>query len=205
MKTEFAAIPDDPALRLVWPTGNHLLVERPGSFFARTRANPDYGKPGWTRDCGRRFHAGVDIAPARPIATAQTTRVLFTDCTTGTDYESKEPVWRVDEEVFAVCDGVVVEVNRDPAQSTLGAFVVVRHMWPTLGRPFFSLYAHLAEMYVAHEDRVDAGTRVGQMGQSSSSADARNWMAIAPHLHLEFHNETGSPYDPVQMLQRYLK
>lgn len=205
MKTNFTAIPDDPALRLHWPTGNHHLLDRPELFFARTRANPDYGKPGWTRDCGRRFHRGVDIAPVRPIATGRTTRVMFSDCASGAEYESEEPVWDVHEDVFAVCDGLVVEVQEDPAKSTLGAHVVLKHAWPTPGGTFFSLYAHLAVLHVSIHNRIQAGQRIGIMGQTSSSADARNWMAIAPHLHLEFHDAHGNPYDPVLMLQRYVR
>jgi hypothetical protein len=42
------------------------------------------------------------------------------------------------------------------------------------------------------------------MGQTSRSADARNWLAIAPHLHFEARNESGQNYDPVEFLRRFL-
>jgi len=69
---------------------------------------------------------------------------------------------------------------------------------------FYSLYAHLRSLYVSTGQCVRAGDIIGRMGQTSSSADARNWMAIAPHLHLEIHNGEGHPVDPVEMLKRYL-
>jgi murein DD-endopeptidase MepM/ murein hydrolase activator NlpD len=42
------------------------------------------------------------------------------------------------------------------------------------------------------------------MGQTSRSADARNWMAIAPHLHFEVRDADGHAYDPVEFLKRFL-
>src|SRR5262245_43255478 len=56
----FVSLPEQEHLELAWPTVNHFLRSAPDKFFARTRVNSDYGKPGWTRDCGRRAHFGCD-------------------------------------------------------------------------------------------------------------------------------------------------
>ena len=47
------------------------------------------------------------------------------------------------------------------------------------------------------------GDRLGRMGQTSRSADARNWMLVAPHLHFEVRDAAGKAYDPVEFLHRF--
>ena len=202
--TSFVPWPAGETLPLAWPTGNRLLFEAPDRYFARTRANPDYGKPGWTRDCGHRFHRGCDIAPLNVRPTGATTTVQFTDCATGREYPSEEPVLIPTDEVFAVADGEVEEINRDEAASLFGCYVVLRHRWPRCGDSFFTLYAHLSAYRPDLPARVPAGRRVGYLGQTSSSADARNWMAIAPHLHFEVWNAWGESHDPALFLETFL-
>jgi murein DD-endopeptidase MepM/ murein hydrolase activator NlpD len=191
--TEFVPLPDGEHIQIAWPTPNHFLFEAPEKFFARTRVNPDYGKPGWTRDCGKRFHRGCDIAPVNVTATGNTTTVIFTDCATGKDFESVEPTFVPHDEVFHVFGGEVVEVVEDESQSDLGKHVVIEHRWPGSGQKFFTLYAHLAK-----------ATGGLQMGQTSRSPDARNWMAIAPHLHFEVRDAAGNNYNPVEFLEKFL-
>src|SRR5579859_4007258 len=180
---QFAALPSEETLRIAWPTPNHSLLDEPERFFARTRANADYGKPGWTRDCGKRFHRGCDIAPVNVSATGKSTRVAFTDCATSTEFESEEPTFVPLDEVFCVLDGFVQEIVTDESVSDFGKHIVVAHQWPRTGKTFFTLYAHLSEISV--RGPIRKAQRIGTMGQSSRSADARNWMAIAPHLHFE--------------------
>jgi murein DD-endopeptidase MepM/ murein hydrolase activator NlpD len=194
---QFIPLPSDETIRIVWPTPNHWLFDAPERFFARTRVNPDYGRPGWTRDCGKRFHRGCDIAPVNITATGKTTRVIFTDCATGKDFESDEPTFVPYDEVFCVYQGTPREVVEDEAASDFGKHVVIEHVWPG-GERFFTLYAHLAEVNLT-------GQKIGKMGQTSRSADARNWLAIAPHLHFEVRNAAGQPYDPVEFLRRFLR
>jgi len=202
--------------------------------------NADYGKPGFTRDCGKRFHRGCDIAPVKVTATGETTRVIFTDCATGADYESEEPTFVPLDEVFYVFDGRVAEVVEDENVSDFGKHVVIEHVWPGSGEKFFTLYAHLAEIVrptekadknlgdcrgdtasgVSSELRLRPmerrgretaaehkrrGERIGKMGQTARSADARNWMAIAPHLHFEVRDAEGRAYDPVEFLRRFVR
>jgi murein DD-endopeptidase MepM/ murein hydrolase activator NlpD len=205
MTDQFLTLPDDERLRIAWPTANHFLCEAPEKFFARTRVNPDYGKPGWTRDCGKRFHRGCDIAPVKVTATGRATRVIFTDCSTNKDFESEEPTFVPHDDVFCVFDGIVAEVIAEESVSDFGKHVVIEHVWPHSSTKFFTLYGHLSEVSTSPvSSRILQGAKVGQMGQTSRSADARNWMAIAPHLHFEVRDADGRSYDPVEFLKRFL-
>ncbi|HVM60684.1 MAG TPA: M23 family metallopeptidase [Verrucomicrobiae bacterium] len=204
MSSKFLPLPEDERVRITWPTPNHFLFDAPEKFFARTRVNSDYGKPGWTRDCGKRFHRGCDIAPVNVIATGRTARVVFTDCATNTDFESDEPTFIPHDDVFCVCDGVIHEAVTDESASDFGKHVVIEHVWPGGGGKFFTLYGHLAEVEAEIGQSVKGGQRIGKMGQTSRSADARNWMAIAPHLHFEVRDANGSSYDPLEFLRRFL-
>jgi murein DD-endopeptidase MepM/ murein hydrolase activator NlpD len=198
VSNQFVPLPEGEPLRIAWPTPNRALFDAPERFFARTRVNADYGKPGWTRDCGKRFHRGCDIAPVNVTATGKTTRVIFTDCATGKDFESEEPTFVPHDEVFCVFAGKVAESVKDENASDFGKHVIIEHHWPGSGEKFFTLYAHLAEINVT-------GQRIGKMGQTSRSADARNWLAIAPHLHFEVRNAAGESYDPVEFLRRFVR
>jgi len=214
----FLPLPSDATLRIEWPTPNHFLLEAPEKFFARTRVNADYGKPGFTRDCGKRFHWGCDIAPVNVTATGRTTRVIFTDCATGVDFESEEPTFVPQDDVFCVFEGRVAEVVEDESVSDFGKHVVIEHVWPRSGEKFFTVYGHLAEI-ASQNLSTQAGTPVpprayevlrgqliGKMGQTGRSADARNWMSIAPHLHFEVRDVSlnGRAYEPVEFLKRFL-
>ena len=191
----FVPLPSNESLRVVWPT--------PGRAFARTRVNPDYGKPGWTRDCGRRFHRGCDIAAVQFAPTGQTTVVEFTDCATGQDFPSTEPTFVPHDPVCCVYDGEVIEAVTDEMASDFGRHVVIAHRWPVSGAKFYTLYGHLAEVVVSPQLSVVSGQRLGIMGQTSRSADARNWMLIAPHLHFEVRDADGQAYDPAEFLRRF--
>jgi murein DD-endopeptidase MepM/ murein hydrolase activator NlpD len=201
----FVTLPSDERLPIAWPTPNHALFDVPEMFFARTRINPDYGKPGFTRDCHKRFHRGCDIAPVSVTATGKTTRVMFTDCATGQDFESEEPSFVPHDGVFCVCNGTVHQIVGDENASDFGKHIVVKHAWPRSTATFFTLYAHLAEIIVTPHVALVAGQRIGRMGQTSRSADARNWMAIAPHLHFEVRDAQGYSYDPVEFFRAYLR
>ena len=215
----FVALPSEEPIQIAWPTPNRLLLDTPERFYARTRVNADYGKPGWTRDCRKRFHRGCDIAPVDVTATGRTTRVIFTDCATNADFESEEPTFVPQDEVFCVFDGRVAEVVEDENASDFGRHIVIEHVWPRSGEKFFTLYAHLAEIAgdfteidgrTATTERgppkaaVARGQRIGRMGQTARSADARNWMSIAPHLHFEVRDAGGRAYEPVEFLRRFL-
>ena len=200
----FVPLPAAEQIRITWPTPNQHLFIAPGKFFAHTRSNPDFGKPGWTRDCGRRFHRGCDIAPGEVTPTGQTTRVIFTDCATGQDFASDEPTLIPRDEVFCVYPGQIVEAVTDETTSDFGRHVVVEHRWPATGGKFYTLYGHLAQIAVTNHQSQITGHPLGRMGQTSRIPDARNWMAIAPHLHFEVRDAAGNAYDPVEFLKRFL-
>lgn len=200
----FVALPGAVSPFLAWPSDNRTLFTDPSRFVARTRANPDYGRPGFTRDCGRRFHRGLDIAPARVEPDGRLHRVVFSDCARGTEYPSDEPGWIPRDRLYAMTDGVVAERHDDADTSTLGRHLILRHRWPGTNAAFYSLYAHLETSVVAEGATVTAGQAIGTMGMTSSSADARTWMAIAPHLHLELFDADGRSYDPERFLRALL-
>ena len=107
--------------------------------------------------------------------------------------------------MFCVFDGIIAEVVADESVSDFGKHVVIEHAWPRSGAKFLTLYAHLSEVSALpyHQEFCKA-PRIGRMGQTSRSADARNWMAIAPHLHFEVRDADGRSYDPVEFLKRFL-
>ena len=199
----FVPLPSDEPLRIGWPTPNRTLAADPDRFFARTRVNPEFGKPGWTRDCGRRFHRGCDIAPVSVSPTGQTAKVVFTDCATGRDFESEEPTFVPHDDVFSVFAGTVHELVDDESASDFGKHVVIAHTWPRSGETFFTLYGHLSEILISDPSPLTAGCLLGRMGRTSRSADARNWLAVAPHLHFEVRNAAGQSYDPAEFLRRF--
>jgi murein DD-endopeptidase MepM/ murein hydrolase activator NlpD len=201
---QFLPLPSDETLRIAWPTPNRFLFDEPEKYSARTRVNPDYGKPGFTRDCGKRFHRGCDIAPVKFTATGKTTRVMFTDCATGRDFESDEPTFVPHDDVFCVFNGSVVEIVNDENASDFGKHIVVEHAWPRSDEKFLTLYAHLSEVTANPRAQVAHHQLLGRMGQTSRSGDARNWMAVAPHLHFEVRDLDGRNYDPVEFLRRFL-
>ena len=199
----FVPLPAQESIDSAWPTPNHSLRTTPDLFFAKTRANPDFGKPGWTRNCGKRFHRGCDISPVRKTATGETTFVNFSDCLRKTEYRSEEPTYVPHDEVFAVLDGVVDEAVLDEKESDFGLHVVLMHYWPNTRQPFYTLYGHLAEVEVEAGRPVKRGEKIGVMGQTSKIADAKNWLSIVPHLHFEVWDENKKPYNPEIFLNRY--
>ena len=202
--TTFLSPPSEEGCPWHWPTLRTDLHTAPDRYTARTLWNPLYGLPGWTRDCGRRFHHGCDIAAWETRPTGQIIDVVMTDCRNGTDIPISVPgVFPVDS-VAAVTEGRVSEVTTLPDQSILGRHVIIEHIWPISGRVFFTLYAHLDTITVMPGQWISAGQSIGTMGTTSASADARRWMAVAPHLHFEVFNEEGRPYDPYRLLVHFI-
>jgi murein DD-endopeptidase MepM/ murein hydrolase activator NlpD len=200
----FITLPVALGPTLAWPTDNRSLFTDPARYFARTRANPSYGLPGWTRDGGRRFHAGCDIAPARATPDGHLHRVVFTDPATGADWPCDEPGWIPHDRIFAAAEGTVVEVMTNADASLLGRHVILAHQWPHDQSVWYSCYAHLDRIDVTRDTQLITGTPLGTMGRTSRSLDARAWLAIAPHLHFECWDATGRRYDPANLLRRML-
>ena len=74
--------------------------------------------------------------------------------------------------IVAVSDGIIVLTGEGPYKDKIfgGGFVVVLKHADT----FFSLYAHLSEVYVTNGQHIKRGERLGLSGQSNDGS---------PHLH----------------------
>ena len=159
-------------LDLALPTDNHALLEGGGAAFYQV-IERDFGgvktKPwqggryGFVRNPLRtaegltytRFHEGIDIRPLHRDAAG-------------------EPL----DEVRAIAAGTVVYVNRSPALSNYGNYVVVEHRWD--GCRYYSLYGHLGSVTAAIGEPVDRGTALGILGYTGEGLNRER-----AHLHLE--------------------
>lgn len=182
----FPPLPDGllKAGPFAWPTDNRALFDDLPAYHTGYAANPGLGLPGYTRGCGRQFHEGIDIAPARAARTRTRVTVPATDCDTGDSQRLTFPAWRPRDNVYAVSAGRVAFALDDPRQSNYGRYVVIEHRAPD-GTQFVTLYAHLGELSVAAGDRVAAGERIAAMGRTSNEATMRNWLTAFPHVHFE--------------------
>ena len=167
------------------PTPNDKLLgeDQPG-YVARSRTNPEYGLPGWTRSEGQRFHKGVDILPVRYEKTKETVRIQYYDPRTGRSFAKSEPVLVPKDEIFAILDGVVMVANKYEQRSGYGRYVMIEHQFADDTR-FISMYAHLNWPEVTAGDPVKLGDRVGWMGCTSSSSGGRSYLKAIPHCHFE--------------------
>jgi hypothetical protein len=205
--------------------GNIYQVDEQG-FTARTRSNPMYGFPGWTREGGARFHKGVDILPVDYEKADQTVTLSYYDPKTKKTRSVKEPVIIPKDEVYSILDGVVVVANENPNRSGYGKSVTVQHRFAD-GTRFISMYAHLDRLDVKQGQTIQAGKRIGWMGSTSSSPGGRTYLKIIPHLHFEvgkvirdtspkvspnlfarvfgriFSTNNIQPYNPIEFLQKY--
>lgn len=160
-------------LQLQLPTSNRaLLNDRPEAFYMGLNVTIDSLRPerweggqyGFVRDpvptvfgrrTFRRVHEGLDIRPV------------------GRDAEGNAV-----DTVRAIDEGRVVYVNPSAGASSYGKYVVVEHMWS--GSPVYSLYAHLAEVYVSDTTAVAQGAPLGKMGFTG-----RGLGRARSHVHLE--------------------
>lgn len=159
---------DATAIELILPTNNHALFEgRPEDFYMFTsegRATPwQGGAYGYVRN-GRqtklgeiftRFHEGVDIKP------------LYRD-------KAGRPL----DTIMSISEGRVVLASRASGQSNYGRYIVVEHIWDD--SPYYSLYAHLSEVWVTAGDMVDQGSNIGILGYTGVGLNRRR-----AHLHFE--------------------
>ncbi len=156
------------AVHVSLPTSNdNLLTGRLEEFYQRTVRAGDSawqgGMYGLVRnartvrgeDIYTRFHEGIDIKP------------LYRD-------ERGNPL----DSVRAISSGVVVHVNDRAGHSNYGKYVVVEHIWD--GSPYYSLYAHLNEVWIDSGTVVDAGELLGRLGYTGAGINRAR-----AHLHLE--------------------
>ncbi|MCX7005866.1 MAG: M23 family metallopeptidase, partial [Kiritimatiellaeota bacterium] len=145
---------------LVFPTAQTGLLS--GNLHVFTPANPahlDSGLFGTVRTGAKgqsRFHEGVDIAPLQRDRHGEPT-----------------------DAVRSVASGVVGYASGVAGNSNYGKYVVVLHSDPV--GAVYTLYAHLASITVKPGQPVQAGTTIGIMGHTSSSAIPRE----RAHVHFE--------------------
>jgi murein DD-endopeptidase MepM/ murein hydrolase activator NlpD len=145
------------------PTANRAIFE-PGSeakFYVET-----VGKT-WTSGCfgcvrsdGWQMHEGLDI------------RCLQRD-------KQKEPI----DPVMASAEGTVAYINRKPALSNYGNYVIVRHQIE--GVEIYSLYAHLREIAAGLKvgQAVKAGETIATMGRTTNTSEGIS--KERAHVHFE--------------------
>lgn len=92
--------------------------------------------------------------------------------------------------IYAVASGVVVEVTE---YSGTGAYPKIRHVDEN-GEVYYSMYLHqyMNEILVEVGQQVEAGERIGSVGNAGWST--------GPHLHLEIHDSSDTPIDPMAWL-----
>ncbi len=157
------------SLSIILPTSNHALFEDDGGaeFYQHTvRSGDDAwkgGRYGYVRDerhtkhgiVWTRFHEGMDIRP------------LYRD-------DAGVPL----DTVHAIDDGVVVYANAVANRSNYGRYVVVRHIWEN--SPYYSLYAHLNEVWVDSGDPIKRGGDLGRLGYTGDGINRER-----AHVHFE--------------------
>lgn len=134
-----------------WRDGENLRPWQAGQYgFVRTPVEGAAGDTVFTR-----FHEANDIHNLRRDAEG-------------------EPL----DTVRATDAGLVAYTNEAPAASNYGNYVVVEHVWN--GAPYFSLYAHLSEVFVGDGARVRQGEALGRVGYTGAGINKRR-----AHVHSE--------------------
>jgi murein DD-endopeptidase MepM/ murein hydrolase activator NlpD len=87
-------------------------------------------------------------------------------------------------EVYAVADGVVIDVGEDPVY---GTYVIISH-----GERWTSLYGHLQKVETVLRTNVRSGSLIGRVGSTGQST--------GPHLHFELRQD-GRALDPAGRLR----
>lgn len=87
------------------------------------------------------------------------------------------------ESVHSAAAGEVVVAGGGPQSQAVagnngyGNVVILRHTFPSLNQPLFTLYAHLEEVDVKSGEQVVGGQVIGKVGSTGA--------ATGPHLHFE--------------------
>lgn len=80
--------------------------------------------------------------------------------------------------IYAVCDGVVKEVNLVGAHG-YGRHVIIQH------DGFMTLYAHLHKVFVMAGHELRSGDKIGEMGGDPKDNDPIDGASTGTHLHFE--------------------
>ncbi|NIP97090.1 MAG: M23 family metallopeptidase, partial [Akkermansiaceae bacterium] len=143
------------------PENYYMYVYR--TFEGETSKPWQGGQYGFVRNMKRtsegivatRFHEGIDIRPVK-----------------------RDSAGRPLDQVRAISTGNVAYAQHSAGASNYGKYVVVEHNWGD--GPFFSLYAHLAEIAVQPGQRLSGGQVVGKMGYTGAGINRER-----AHVHVE--------------------
>ncbi|PID97867.1 MAG: peptidase M23 [Actinobacteria bacterium] len=93
--------------------------------------------------------------------------------------------------IYSAAQGTVKEVSQN---SHSGAYIIIEHKAAD-GTPYYSAYLHqyMKDIVVAVGDTIQAGQRIGAVGNNGWSTGA--------HLHFEIHNSSKTPIDPVPFME----
>jgi murein DD-endopeptidase MepM/ murein hydrolase activator NlpD len=137
----------------------------------------------WPRSCA---HAPADGSITSPMGRRSSRQ------TPGeTRMHNGLDIWgREGDPVYAIGDGVVEHATRNGARgfARYGRVVVLRHpQWQRGGDDVRSLYAHLSRLTVRPGQRVEAGQRIGAIGNTRGSVDdpGATFAERGHHLHFE--------------------
>lgn len=149
-------------VQLAWPTPNRAFLEgKPIEAFVQPTASGEAtsGLFGCVRSGGLQFHEGLDLLPLSRDAKGEAT-----------------------DPVYAAMPGVVRYINRKPAESSYGRYIVLEH--PDLKPAVYTLYAHLSAISpgLAEGDSVKVGRTIATMGRSAGGYAIPKDRA---HLHFE--------------------
>lgn len=102
-----------------------------------------------------KFHEGIDVSPLR-----------------------RDSVGNPLDPIRSISDGKVVHVSDVSGRSSYGKYLVIMHEWED--SKIYSLYAHVAKIYVKVGDEVKAGSEIALMGYTGVGLNRTR-----SHLHLE--------------------
>ena len=148
------------------PTANRALFEKGGEekFFVGTTGKPwQSGTFGCVRSDGHQMHEGLDI------------RCLQRN-------KRGEPI----DPVMASADGTVAYVNKRPATSNYGQYIVLRHVIE--GLEIHTLYAHLSEVAdgLKAGQAVKTGQVIATMGRTSNTHERISQERAHVHFEIDF-------------------
>ena len=148
------------------PTANRALFEKGGEerYFVGTTGKPwSSGTFGCVRSDGHQMHEGLDI------------RCVKRD-------KRGEPI----DPILASADGTVAYVNKRPATSNYGQYIVLRHVIE--GLEIFTLYAHLSEVATGLKvgQVVQSGQVIATMGRTSNTRERISLERAHVHFEIDF-------------------
>ena len=107
----------------------------------------------------------------------------------GTDFAG---LWQ--SEIYAIADGEVVKVSTKK-NNDYGNYMIIRHK--TAIETFYTMYAHMNDIYMFEGQSVKQGALIGLMG-GDPERDKNPGRSTGTHLHFEIRNsQNGKGINPV--------